>query len=113
MTEPMRWRAAAYMAALFIAGVVTGAAVMAHNAAGSQTLKVGRSEEIAALIQQRFSVLELTSEQREKFAPLIKKTSEELEASHLECLKRSSAAVDNLHAQMQPNLTADQIEKMK
>jgi Spy/CpxP family protein refolding chaperone len=99
-----------YMAALFIAGAITGAAVVARTAAGSQTLKIGRAEEIAGMIQQRLLPLNLTHEQREKFAPLIKQTSEELEASHLQCLQRSSTAVDCLYAQIRTNLNSDQLE---
>jgi hypothetical protein len=113
MTQPMRWRMIAYMSALFIAGVVTGAAVLSQMAAGSQTLKIGRSEEIAASIRQRMTPLHLTHEQNQKFDPLIKKTSEELEASHLDCLKRISASIDTLHAQMLPDLSAEQIEQLK
>ena len=114
MTEPMRWRMFAYMAALFIAGAITGAAVMSRTAAGSQTLKVGRSEEIASLIRQKLTTrLELSREQREKCEPLIKKTSEEMEASHLECIRQVSTSLDNLHVQIGPELTPEQKEKLK
>ena len=113
MTEPMRWRVFAYMLALFIAGAITGAAVMARNAAGSQTLKVGRTEEIARLIKLRLSLLDLTPEQEHTFDPLIKQASEELEASHLQCLERSSTVVSNLHAQIKLSLTPEQLEKLK
>ena len=111
MTELMRWRMAGYLAVLFIAGAITGAAVMARNAAGSQTLKIGRSEEIASLIRLRLSALDLTPEERAKFEPLIKQTSEELEASHLQCLQRCSVAVEALYAQIKMELKPEQIEK--
>jgi Spy/CpxP family protein refolding chaperone len=114
MTEPMRWRMFAYMAALFVAGVITGAAVMSHMSATSQTLKVGRSGEISSLIRQKLVTnLELTPEQRDKFEPLINKTSAEMEASHLDCLKRICAALEKMHDQMLPDLTPDQREKLK
>jgi Spy/CpxP family protein refolding chaperone len=108
MTEPMRWRMFAYMAALFIAGAVTGAAVMARTGA-AQTLKVGRTGEISAMIWQRLSLLDLSSEQETKFKPVIQKASEELEASHMQCLERSAAAVDSLHAQIKLDLTPEQL----
>lgn len=113
MTEPMRWRMIGYMAALFIAGAITGAAVMARMAGDSQTLKVGRSEQIAKLIQQRLLPLNLTPGQRDNIAPLIKRTSDELEASHLQCLQRCSVAVDNLYAQIKTNLNSDQLESFQ
>ncbi|HWF19235.1 MAG TPA: hypothetical protein VG754_08205 [Verrucomicrobiae bacterium] len=113
MTEPMRWRMFAYMAALFIAGVISGAAVMSRNPI-PQTLKVGRLEEIASMIRQKLIInLELTPEQRDKFEPLIKKTAEEMEASHVDCLKRIDDAVNKMHAQILPDLTPEQREKMK
>jgi Spy/CpxP family protein refolding chaperone len=103
-----------YMALLFIAGIITGAAVMSRTAANSQSLKVGRSEEIATMIRQRLETgLELTPDQRQKFQPLIQKTADELEASHLDCLKRIVVAVDKMHEQMLPDLTPDQREKFK
>ena len=114
MTETMRWRMFGYMLALFIAGFVTGAAVMAHYKATSQTLKVGRTDEITSLVRQKLIMsLDLTPDQRDKFDPLIKKTSEEMEASHLDCLNRISAAVAKMHAQILPDLTPEQREKLK
>ena len=112
MTELMRWRVFAYVAALFIAGVITGAAVKWRTVADGQTLKVGRWEEIATRIRERLNQLDLTPEQQRKFEPLIKATSMELEASHLECLQRSSAAVDKLHALIKQDLTPEQITKL-
>src|SRR5579883_1068220 len=114
MTELMRWRMFGYLTALFIAGFITGAAVMKHMTVNSQSLKVGRSEEIANLIRQKLIInLELTPQQREKIDPLIKKTAEEMEASHLDCLKRITAAADQLHEQISPELSAEQREKLK
>ena len=113
MSEIIRWRMIGYLAALFVAGSITGAAVMSRTAAGSQSLKIGRTNEIAALIRQKLSPLNLTPEQREKFEPMITKTSEELEAFHLECLQRCAVAVDKLHDDMSKDLTPEQKEKMK
>lgn len=90
-----------------------GAAVMARTAAGSQTLKVGRSEEIASLIRQKLLLLDLSPEQRRRVEPIIKKTSEELEASHLDCLTRCSAALEKLHAEIRPALDPPQQERLK
>lgn len=114
MNELMRWRMFAYMLALFIAGAICGAAVTSHMAAGSQTLKVGRTGEIEGIIKQKLILnLDLTPEQKAKFEPLVKKTSEDLEASHLECLRRVCDSLDKMHEQMKPDLTEEQREKMK
>jgi Spy/CpxP family protein refolding chaperone len=114
MTDPKRWRVVAYMVALFAAGAITGGAVMSRMTPAGQTLKVGRSDEIARMITEKLDTrLQLTPEQNQKFAPLIKHASDELEASHLDCLKRISAAIDLLHQQMAPDLTPEQKEKMK
>jgi hypothetical protein len=115
MTGQTRGRVIAYMVALFVAGGVTAAAVMSHmSPAQPQTLKLGRADEIANLIGDKLNDrLNLTAEQREKFKPLIKHTGEELEASHSQCLKRISAAIDTLHSEIAPDLTADQKEKLK
>jgi actin-like ATPase involved in cell morphogenesis len=115
MTGLTRWRLVIYMVALFVAGGITGAAVMSHlNVPASQSLKLGRADEIAASISEKLNTrLDLTADQKEKFKPLIKRASEELEASHADCLKRISAAIDMLHVQMAPELSSDQKEKLK
>ena len=113
MNGLLRWRMIGYLAALFVAGVITGAAVMTRTTAGTQTLKIGRTEEIQTLMTERLEVLHLTPEQKQKFAPLIRKASEELEASHLQCLQQCAAAVENLHTAILPDLTSEQSDKMK
>jgi hypothetical protein len=113
MIDALRCRMCGYMAALFIAGFITGASVMFRTAPAPQTLKIGRTNEIAAAIREKLGPLQLSAEQREKFDPMIKKTSEDLELFHLECLQRCSAAVDKLHDDMSRQLTPEQQEKMK
>ena len=112
MTEAMRWRMIGYMAALFVAGAVTGAAVMGRMVP-QQTLKVGRTGEIEAIMKQKLAPLDLTPAQQATFEPLFKKASEDLEASHLACLERSTAVVDALHAQLKLSLTPEQNAKLE
>jgi Spy/CpxP family protein refolding chaperone len=109
----MRWRMIGYMGALFVAGAITGAAVMSRTAAGSQTLKIGRTEEMAQLIEQKMQPLHLTSEQREKIRPLIKQASVDLESSHLTCLQKCAAIVDEMHTLMAPILTPEQRDQLQ
>jgi len=109
MNMPARGKIIAYMVALFVAGGICGAMVVARMAANPQTLIVNRSPEIAVKIQKKLTArLALTPEQLAKIQPLIEKTSEELEASHRDCLKRISLAIDNLHVQLCPLLTPEQ-----
>lgn len=112
MNDVMRWRMIGYMIALFVAGGVTGAAVMGRTAS-VQTLKVGRSEEIASLIRQRFVLLNLTHEQKEEFEPWIKEASLSLETNHLECLVQCSKAVDKLYARIEKELKPEQKDEFK
>ena len=112
MTKPARWKVIAYAAALFVAGVICGAAVVSRMSASSP-FRLNRSEEIAARIRQRLTDrLALTPDQVEKIDPIIRKTSEELEASHRDDLNRITAALDGMHAQIAPELTVDQKVKL-
>lgn len=111
MTRPAAWKILVYTVALFIAGAVCGAMVMSHvtMAPADQPLKLGRTAEIAAKIQTKLGTrLTLTPEQQQKFGPLFTNTSAELESIHKDCLDRISAALDRLHRQMDPDLTAEQ-----
>jgi Spy/CpxP family protein refolding chaperone len=113
MNRPARLKVVAYVVALFLAGAIFGAMVMSKISAGSQTLTVNRSPEIAAKMQKKLSDrLALTGEQLQKIQPLIEKTAEELEASHRDCLKRISQAIDDLHSQLGPHLTPEQQPKL-
>jgi hypothetical protein len=109
MTQPATSKVLLYTAALFIAGAICGAATMYHLTPAAQPLKLGRINEIAAKLRTRLdSRLQLTPEQQQKFEPLIMQTSSNLEAIHKDCLDRITAALDQLHCQMSPDLTPDQ-----
>ena len=113
MTGPNRGKALAYTMALFIAGGICGAMVMVRFFPVTQPLKLGRTEEITTNIREKMKTrLGLAPEQLEKFQPLISKTAVELESSHRDCLERISVALDSLHAQITPELNAEQKQKM-
>ncbi len=113
MTGQARWKVIAYAAALFVAGAFSGAMVTYHKAE-TQPLKVDRKGEIADHIRQRLMTnLVLTPEQAKKIEPVIEQTAEELEASHRDCLNRISTALDKMHSEIRPELSADQKEKLK
>jgi hypothetical protein len=114
MTRPAAWKIFLYSAALFIAGAVCGSMVMSRMApAEQQPLKLGRTGEIAAKIRARLDTrLLLTPAQQQQFDPLIVKTSGQLEGIHKECLDQISAALEDLHAQMRPSLTPEQLQSL-
>lgn len=113
MTKPARWKVMAYAVALFVAGAISGAMVTYHKAE-TQPLKVDRKGEIAEHIRQRITTaLDLTPEQKNKIDPAIEKAAAELEASHRDCLNRISAALDTMHVEIKPELSAEQKEKLK
>jgi hypothetical protein len=113
MTGPTRGKAVLYSVALFAAGVVCGAMILPKTPPSQQSLKVGRSGEIITNIQTKLAArLDLTPAQLEKFAPLIKQAGEQVEASHQNCLKEICAASDSLHAQISPELTLEQRQKL-
>lgn len=113
MTGPSRGKAIAYTLALFLAGGICGAVVMAHVTSTPQSLKVGRTAEIAVKIQEKLNTsLALTPEQLQKFQPLIDKAAAELEASHKDCLDRISLALTGLHNQIAAGLTPEQQQKL-
>ncbi len=112
MTRPAAWKVLLYTGALFIAGAVCGAMLRSRPApVVDQPLKLGRTAEIADKIRTKLETrLQLTPEQKEKFEPLFVKTSVELESIHKDCLDRISAALNQLHAEMRPALTPEQIQ---
>jgi hypothetical protein len=113
MTRPATSKVLLYAAALFAAGSVIGAVTMYHLTPAPQPLKLGRAGEIAARIRAKLdSRLQLTPEQQQKFEPFILKTSADLESVHKDCLDRISAALDQLHAQISPDLTPAQKQSL-
>jgi Spy/CpxP family protein refolding chaperone len=115
MTRPAAWKVLLYTVALFIAGAVCGAMVMSRRTpAADQPLKLGRTGEIADRIRTKLDArLQLTPDQQQKFDPLFVKTSTELEAIHKDCLDRITAALDQLHVEMGPGLTPEQLQSVK
>jgi hypothetical protein len=108
-----RVKAIFYALALLIFGGVIGAVVRGSMPATPQALRLGRVDEIEAVILERLdSKLALTPEQKQRLQPLIKKAAEEMEASHLDCLKRVNKAVDTLHGEIKPELIPEQVEKL-
>jgi len=102
-----------YAAALVIFGGVIGYTIKSASAVNPQSLRLGREEEIAAMIMDRLDAkLALTPEQKTQISPLAKKTAQEMEASHLGCLKQVNLMLDKFHGDISPVLTAEQRNKL-
>ena len=115
MTSSTRWKVLTYTAVLFAAGAVCGALMLPRKPeAPAKQTKLWCANDIACQIRKELrSALDLTPEQMAKFEPLIKQTSEELEASHHDCLNRINAAMENLHTQICKDLKPEQKSKLK
>jgi len=108
-----RFKAVFYALALLIFGGIIGAMVKSATATNPQTLRLGRVDEIEAVIRDHLNAkLDLTPEQKQRIEPMVKKAAEEMEASHLDCLKRVNQAVDKLHAEIKPELVKEQQDKL-
>jgi Na+/phosphate symporter len=108
-----RVKAIFYAVALLVFGGIIGAMIKSATSTTPQVLRVGRVDEIEAVILQRLDAkLALTPEQKQRIQPLIKKAAEEMEASHLDCLKRVNKAVDTLHEEIKPELIPEQAQKL-
>ena len=113
MTSGSKWKVLAYAMVLFVAGAITGAMVMRPKVEASP-LKLNRSTEIAAKIQDRLNTrLHLTPDQITKIHPIVLKASDDLEASHRDCLIRIMDVLNGMHSQLSPDLTPEQKEALK
>jgi hypothetical protein len=109
-----RVKAICYALALLVLGGVIGAMIKSAMSATPQSLLLGREDEIEATIFNHLDAkLALTPQQKQRIEPLVKKTAQELEASHFDCLKRVNEALDKLHAEIKPELIPEQQEKMR
>src|SRR6185369_14561846 len=106
-----------YLAAIFIAGGVTGAtvAVKATKQMMTEAPRPGRIE--ARYLKERFqSKLSLTPEQAKVVEPILEKVSEDLKSIRSDCTKRIGGIRKNAYEQIGKELTPEQrvkLEQMK
>ncbi len=113
MNRANRFQAIIYAVALLILGGIIGAMIKNSMTPAPQALMVGRADQIATNILQHLDdKLALTPDQKQRIQPMVKKAAEEMEAAHLDCLKRVNKAADDLHAQIKPELVKEQVEKL-
>lgn len=114
MSNPTGLKAFVYTVALFLAGGVCGVMVAPRIFPPAQNLKVGRIDEIAAKIQTKLeNGLRLTPDEVTKALPLIRDTSQKLEDAHFKCLTQIELDIRQLHQDLRPILTADQISALQ
>src|ERR1041385_5233038 len=108
MNHLSKWRVGLYLAAIFIAGGVTGWTIAARTTKEKMYSSI-RSDEFAAHLRERVrSGLDLTPAQAAKIEPIIAKTCSEMKSIHRDTYKRISQFISNLNSQISAELTPDQ-----
>ena len=114
MSSSSSFKVIGYAVIIFLLGGVCGAMLGPKFLPTHQTLKLGREQEMAAMIRNRLKTkLNLTSDQEQKIEPMIKQVSSSLETSHRDCLKKILEALNNMHAGLAPLLTPEQTAQLK
>jgi len=108
MNHLSRWRVGLYLAAIFVAGGVTGWTIAAR-ATKERMYSSIRSDEFATQLRERVrSGLELSPAQAAKIEPIIERTCSEMKSIHRDTYKRISQIISNLNSQIGAELTPDQ-----
>lgn len=112
MNPLSKWRVAVYLAAIFMAGGVSGwmtATSVARNAAR----KAPQAKQIATTFKERTRALHLTPEQQEKIDAIADRTAAEASAVNEENVRRIKQCFSNRHAQVCALLTPQQREQFE
>jgi len=103
-----------YLAAIFVAGGVTGAmvALKADKQATTEAPRVARLE--TRYLRDRFqSKLNLTPEQSQVIEPILEKMSDDLKSVRQDCSKRIAAVMKASYDQIAKKLTPEQRKKLE
>src|SRR5690349_12807624 len=108
MSGLSKFKVAIYLAAIFVAGSVSGW-VIATKTLKQQAFTAPRSDEIAASLRSCLrSKLQLTEEQQTRIDGVIERSSRDMQAIHKERIDRIRQAVSNRNAQIMALLNPDQ-----
>src|SRR5688572_17585501 len=103
-----KWKVALYLAAIFIAGTVSGW-VTATKVVKQRSFSAPRSDEIAESLRTcMYSRLDLTDAQKVKVNAVIERTSKEIQSIHRERTDRIRLSLRNRTAQLMAVLTPEQ-----
>ena len=117
MSDLSKTKLISYLAAIFVAGGITGATVAARATKQIMTESPRTGPMEARYLKERFqSKLSLTPEQCKVIDPILEKMSEDLKASRSECMKKIGAIMKSSYDQIGKELTPEQrvkLEEMK
>jgi Spy/CpxP family protein refolding chaperone len=102
------WKAASYLAAIFVAGAVSGWMVSGKFARHTPSAPPRMDEMASALRTCMHGRLNLTAEQQPKVDAIIEKSSREMQTVHGENMKRIRQVMSNRTAQLNAILTPEQ-----
>jgi Na+/phosphate symporter len=114
MNQPSKGKLVLYVVSLFLVGAITGSAltysiVGKRHGRGDHPPR-GMTEHMRADLKTK---LGLTEEQSKKIDPMIDKAGAELQGIQTNTMQRVSQVIESLHAQMRPELTAEQKTKLE
>ena len=113
MNRALQWKLIAGFLLVFIAGGVTGGFFGAHHAR-DRFFRAPHRGFLKERMGERLRVeLKLTPEQVAKIAPIIDKSTEQLETIRTETARRVHETMKQAHEEMAASLTDEQREKLK
>jgi Spy/CpxP family protein refolding chaperone len=107
------WKVALYLAAIFIAGGITGSIVTLQTL--KHTIHKHRNHEnLSAMMMKRLeSDLKLTPEQVQKIKPIVDQSVRELEAIRSKTISQSSEIISRSEERITQELTPDQQKRFQ
>lgn len=112
MSSLSKWQAAVYLAAIFLAGGVSGW-MAATTVARQAALKRPQPREIAKTFKERTRALHLTPEQQAKVDAIADRAAADVSAVNEENVRRIKSCFSNRHAQVCALLTPEQREQFE
>lgn len=114
MNSPSRWKFALALAAIFVAGAVTGAFLPNAYRYYARGQRPPRAEDMAMHLKERFSrELALDAAQKEKISPLLEETARGLQTIRAESERRVVESMEAMHIRLRAILTPEQLTKLE
>jgi Spy/CpxP family protein refolding chaperone len=114
MNPPNNRRAALYLAAVFLAGVLAGGAGGYALGGKSRYRPPPTSEQMAGFMVERFTrELGLDADQREKLWPIARETASAMESLHRATHEKVIAVFKETHRRVETFLTPEQVSKLR
>jgi Spy/CpxP family protein refolding chaperone len=112
MTPLSKWKVAVYLAAIFLAGTISGwmaATTLARYTASNPP----HPRQIAGTFKDRTRALHLDSEQQKKIDAIAERSAAELSIVNEENIRRIKQCFSNRHAQVSALLTPEQRQQFE